>query len=610
MMAFRACAARVLRAGAARRRYSAIPTQHVTARQEDYSAWYQDVLREAQLVDSSPVRGCFVLMPRGMALWDRLRADLDARISDTGVLNASFPLLVPLSFLSREADHVEGFAKECAVVTHTRLHARADGAGVEPDPSAVLSEPLVVRPTSETVVWDSFRRWIRTESDLPVLVNQWANVLRWERRTRPFLRTSEFHWQEGHTAHATREEAVGRARRMQGVYRDTIRRCLAIPTILGQKSPSERFAGAEETLTLEAMMQDGWALQAGTSHFLGTAFADAFGVSFSDAAGESRPVWATSWGVSTRLLGALVMSHSDDVGFVSPPAVAPTQVEVVPLGKGGALERAEAAARSLVADLRAGGLRAAVDLEAHALSGPGGEASAAGRVRGSLGKRRFASERRGTPLRVEIGAREADSGFASVRPRVALEEGALEAVIAQLAAGAAAGAESGGGDVTMSERAAGVSGSAAARAAAAAELERGGGDVTVALGAGPEGAVPAVRAALELVHASLLLRSERRLASRTARVRSYEELQRLAAPLAAVGDDGEAGGAGGKAVSLDGPAFFDAPWFDDAEAERRVKEETRLTIRCLDGLGRPQQGDVCILSGKPATHRAIFARAY
>ncbi len=592
----------------------------VTPRSEDYSAWYHDVLREAQLVDSSPVRGCFVLMPRGMALWDRFKADLDERIADTGVVNASFPLLIPLSFLSREADHVEGFAKECALVTHTRLHT-AEGGGVEADPDSALQEPFVIRPTSETVIWDSFRKWISTSADLPVLVNQWANVLRWERRTRPFLRTSEFHWQEGHTAHATREEALARAQRMQVVYGDVVRSCMAVPVLMGEKTPSERFAGAEATLTIEAMMQDGWALQSGTSHFLGTAFSDAFGVKYSDAEGESRPVWATSWGVSTRLLGAAIMSHSDDVGFVAPPAVAAHQVEVLAVGKGEALQAATAAGRALVQALRRGGVRATMDTDAKSLSGPGGEAASGGasaRGKLSLGKRRFASERRGTPLRVEIGRRELEQGWARITPRVALDREACELAASELYELS--------GDVrvapkhrwTMSDVASGKRRSMAAHGGvlAAKNQEAGEGeapDMNIVLPgtAGKEGPehfqmAPAMAfAALEAVHATLLMRRERQLKERTVPVASYDALKAHAAALART--DGE----GASAAALTGPAFLVAPWKDCADNERLVKEETSLTIRCLNaGAQGPGPEDRCILSGEPATHLAVFARAY
>jgi prolyl-tRNA synthetase len=306
----------------------------ITARAADYSKWYQDVITAAEMVDQSPVKGCMVIRPWGMAVWDELKDNLNKRIKAKGVQNAYFPLFIPLSFLSKEAEHVEGFAKECAVVTHHRLRGNPDGTGLIADPEAKLEEPLIVRPTSETIIWDMMGKWISSYRDLPLKINQWANVVRWEMRTRPFLRSSEFLWQEGHTAHATSEEADGHAREMLGVYEQLAREVLAVPVVTGAKSPSERFAGADATYTIEALMQNGWALQSGTSHFLGQNFARAFDVKFQTKEQTAELVWATSWGVSTRLLGALVMTHSDDSGLVLPPAVAPHQLVVVPVGRG------------------------------------------------------------------------------------------------------------------------------------------------------------------------------------------------------------------------------------------------------------------------------------
>ncbi|MCB9746019.1 MAG: proline--tRNA ligase, partial [Alphaproteobacteria bacterium] len=305
----------------------------ITTREDDYSQWYLDVIREAQLADYSPVKGCMVLRPHGFGVWDAIREDLDRRFKETGHVNAYFPLFIPQSFLSKEAQHVEGFAKECAVITHHRLRAvERDGrTEVEPDPAAKLDEPLIVRPTSETIIWHMYGRWIDSWRDLPLLINQWANVVRWEMKTRPFLRTAEFLWQEGHTAHATKAEAEEEALRMLGVYTDFARETLAVPVVPGVKTATERFAGAEDTYTIEAMMQNGWALQAGTSHFLGQNFARAFDVTFQNEEGERELVWATSWGVSTRLVGAVIMTHSDDTGLVLPPKVAPIQVVIVPI---------------------------------------------------------------------------------------------------------------------------------------------------------------------------------------------------------------------------------------------------------------------------------------
>ncbi|MFN1836288.1 proline--tRNA ligase [Balneola sp. MJW-20] len=303
--------------------------QKITNRDKDYSQWYLDVIREAKLAEHSPVRGCMVIRPNGMGLWENMKQALDQMFKDTGHENAYFPIFIPKSFLSKEAQHVEGFAKECAVITHSRLKS-VDG-GVEVDPESKLEEELIVRPTSETIIWDTYRNWIQSYRDLPILINQWANVVRWEMRTRLFLRTMEFLWQEGHTAHATREEAVEETERMLGVYKTFAEEFMAMPVLTGRKTASERFAGAEETLCIEALMQDGKALQAGTSHFLGQNFAKAFDVKFQDKDGEHKLVWATSWGVSTRLVGGLIMTHSDDAGLVLPPKLAPTQVVVVPI---------------------------------------------------------------------------------------------------------------------------------------------------------------------------------------------------------------------------------------------------------------------------------------
>jgi prolyl-tRNA synthetase len=302
-------------------------------RSENYSQWYNDLVIKADLAENSAVRGCMVIKPYGYAIWEKIQAVLDKKFKDTGHSNAYFPLFIPKSFFSREASHVEGFAKECAVVTHYRLKASPDGKGVVVDEDARLEEELIVRPTSETIIWDTYRNWIKSYRDLPILINQWANVVRWEMRTRLFLRTTEFLWQEGHTAHATREEAIREAETMLNVYADFAENWMAIPVIKGAKSPAERFAGAIDTYAIEALMQDGKALQAGTSHFLGENFAKAFDVKFLSKENQLEYVWATSWGVSTRLMGALIMSHSDDNGLVLPPKLAPIQVAIVPVFK-------------------------------------------------------------------------------------------------------------------------------------------------------------------------------------------------------------------------------------------------------------------------------------
>ena len=302
-------------------------------RSEDYSAWYNELVKRADLAEISPVRGCMIIKPYGFSIWEKMQAALDRMFKETGHSNAYFPLFIPKSYLSKEAEHVEGFAKECAVVTHHRLKNADDGKGVIVDPEARLEEELIVRPTSETLIWSAYKNWVQSYRDLPILVNQWANVVRWEMRTRLFLRTAEFLWQEGHTAHATREEAVAEAEQMLGVYADFAENFMALPVIQGVKTESERFAGAIETYCIEALMQDGKALQAGTSHFLGQNFAHAFDVKFLDREGKLEYVWGTSWGVSTRLMGALIMAHSDDNGLVLPPNLAPIQVVIVPIFK-------------------------------------------------------------------------------------------------------------------------------------------------------------------------------------------------------------------------------------------------------------------------------------
>jgi len=367
----------------------------ITARSVDYSKWYNDIIRVTDLAETSPVRGCMVIKPWGMSLWDTIRTDLDARIKSHGAENAYFPLLIPKSFLSKEAEHVDGFAKECAVVTHHRLKSSdVEGEGLIVDPDAELEDPLIIRPTSETMIWHMFRKWINSHRDLPLKVNQWANVMRWEMRTRPFLRTSEFLWQEGHTAHATSEGARADAETMMEEYASLFEDLLAMPVVRGVKSPSERFAGAADTFTIEALMQNGWALQSGTSHFLGQSFGKAFDVTFQDADGDEKDVWGTSWGVSTRLLGALIMTHSDDNGLVLPPRVAPIQVVVVPIAPmknddAGKLAMT-AALDALVDGLKAQGLRVKVDDREYLRNGA----------------KYFEWERKGVPLRIELGPRD------------------------------------------------------------------------------------------------------------------------------------------------------------------------------------------------------------
>ncbi len=369
--------------------------KELTGREENYSQWYNDLVVKAGLAEYSAVRGCMVIKPYGYALWENMRDALDKMFKDTGHENAYFPLFIPKSFFSREASHVEGFAKECAVVTHYRLMNDPDGNGVVVDPDARLEEELVVRPTSETIIWNTYKGWIHSYRDLPILVNQWANVVRWEMRTRLFLRTAEFLWQEGHTAHETRQEAIEETRRMIGVYRDFAEDFMGVPVIVGHKSENERFAGAEDTLTIEALMQDGKALQSGTSHFLGQNFARAFDVQFTNRENSLDYVWATSWGVSTRLIGALIMAHSDNNGLVLPPKLAPLHVVLVPIYKG-ADEYAAAVARlnELAAELRAKGLKVKIDDRDNVRSGF-----------------KFAEyELKGVPVRLALGPRDMAAG--------------------------------------------------------------------------------------------------------------------------------------------------------------------------------------------------------
>ena len=366
--------------------------KNITSQEKDYSQWYLDVIREAKLAEHSPVRGSMVIRPNGMGLWENMRNALDQMFKDTGHENAYFPLFIPKSFLSKEAQHVEGFAKECAVVTHSRLKS-VDG-GVEVDPESKLEEELIVRPTSETIIWDTYRGWIQSYRDLPVLVNQWANVVRWEMRTRLFLRTMEFLWQEGHTAHATKEEAIEETRQMLDVYATFAEEWMAMPVLKGVKTASERFAGAVDTYCIEALMQDGKALQAGTSHFLGQNFAKAFDVKFQDKDGEHKLVWATSWGVSTRLIGGLIMTHSDDQGLVLPPKLAPTQVVVVPIYRSD--EQREAVleyADSIYDELTALGIRTKVDA----------------RDNYNPGYKFAEHEAAGIPLRIAVGPRDLEN---------------------------------------------------------------------------------------------------------------------------------------------------------------------------------------------------------
>ncbi len=492
----------------------------IKTREADYSQWYLDVIREAQLADYSPVKGCMVLRPHGFAVWENLKENLDARFKATGHVNAYFPLFIPQSFLSREAQHVEGFAKECAVITHHRLRAVTDSDGTvrcEPDPAAKLEEPLIVRPTSETIIWHMYGRWIDSWRDLPLLINQWANVVRWEMKTRPFLRTADFLWQEGHTAHATEDEAVAEAEQMLRVYTEFCHEALAIPVVPGLKSEGERFAGAVETYTIEAMMQNAWALQAGTSHFLGQNFARAFDVTFQTPEGTRDLVWATSWGVSTRLVGAVIMTHSDDTGLVLPPRIAPIQVVVVPIWrKDHEREAVLEFAKGTAADLREAGIRVHVDA----------------REKMKPGAKYYEWERKGVCLRMEIGPRDVAKGAAFSKKRT-------------------------GGDKFGIDR---------------------------------EGCAETVRRILEEIQNELL---ERATSLRDENTHTAEDYQDFKAQLAAKG------------------GWYLVPWHADGASEDKIKAETKATLRCFP-LDRQDEaaGRNCFYSGRPATHMAIFARAY
>ena len=380
--------------------------KELTKRSEDYSKWYNELVVKADLAEQADVRGCMVIKPYGYAIWEKMQRVLDDMFKETGVQNAYFPLLIPKSFLSREAEHVEGFAKECAVVTHYRLKTNETHDGVVVDPNAKLEEELIIRPTSETIIWNTYKNWIKSYRDLPILCNQWCNVMRWEMRTRLFLRTSEFLWQEGHTAHATREEAEERAKMMLKVYAKFAEKYMAVPVVQGVKSETERFAGALDTYTIEAMMQDGKALQSGASHFLGQNFGKAFDVQFLNKENKPEYAWATSWGVSTRLMGALIMTHSDDNGLVLPPALAPVQVVIIPIGKGDQMAMLDEKAEAIAAKLKAMGISVKYDNADNKRPGF-----------------KFADyELKGVPVRLVLGARDLEKGIVEIMRRDTLEK--------------------------------------------------------------------------------------------------------------------------------------------------------------------------------------------
>ncbi|NGM67107.1 proline--tRNA ligase [Sphingobacterium sp. SGR-19] len=486
----------------------------ITSRSEDYSQWYNDLVVKADLAEHSAVRGCMVIKPYGYAIWERMQAILDKKFKDTGHSNAYFPLFIPKSFFSKEASHVEGFATECAVVTHYRLKNDGDG-NIVVDETAKLEEELIVRPTSETIIWNTYKGWIESYRDLPILVNQWANVVRWEMRTRLFLRTAEFLWQEGHTAHATREEAIEEAERMLEVYADFAEQTLAVPVIRGVKTENERFAGALETYCIEALMQDGKALQAGTSHFLGQNFAKAFDVKFTSKEGKLEHVWATSWGVSTRLMGALIMAHSDDQGLVLPPKLAPIQVVIVPIYKTEE-EKAniDGFVNKLTSELQ--DMDISIKYDDRDTQRPGFK---------------FAEwEMKGVPLRVAIGARDMQNGTVELARR----------------------------DTQTKE--------------------------TVS----QEGLAVTIENLLGIIqeniyHKALSFRSEH-----ITEVNSYEEF---------------------KDVLENKGGFISCHWDGTVDTEKRVKEETKATIRCIP-LDAKEEAGVCIFTGKPSGKRVLFAKAY
>lgn len=388
-------------------------------RSEDYSQWYNELVKKADLAEHSPIRGCMIIKPYGFSIWEKMQSAIDKMFKDTGHSNAYFPLFVPKSYLSREADHVEGFAKECAVVTHYRLKNAEDGSGVVVDPDARLEEELIIRPTSETVIWNTYKNWIQSYRDLPLLLNQWANVVRWEMRTRLFLRTAEFLWQEGHTAHATREEAVDETLQMLDVYATFAEEWMAMPVIRGVKTESERFPGAVDTYCIEALMQDGKALQSGTSHFLGQNFAKAFDVRFADKNGKLEYVWGTSWGVSTRLMGALIMAHSDDQGLVLPPKLAPIQVVVVPIFK---------------TDEQLAAIRESVEPVISALQEKGISCKLDDRDTNSPGWKFAEYEMKGVPVRLAVGPRDLENNTIEVARRDTREKNVMpmEGIVAYI----------------------------------------------------------------------------------------------------------------------------------------------------------------------------------
>ncbi len=486
--------------------------KEITSREEDYSQWYLDIVKKANLAQNSAVRGCMVIKPYGFSIWEKMQGQLDKMFKDTGHQNAYFPIFIPKSFLSKEAQHVDGFAKECAVVTHHRLMNDPNGDGVVVDPSAKLEEELIIRPTSETIIWNTYKDWIKSYRDLPLLINQWCNVVRWEMRTRLFLRTAEFLWQEGHTAHATKAEAIAETKQMQEVYAEFAEKFMAVPVIRGFKSENERFAGAVDTFTIEALMQDGKALQAGTSHFLGQNFAKAFDVKFLNENQKSEYVWATSWGVSTRLMGALIMTHSDDEGLVVPPKLASTQVVIIPIPKPN--EEIDAAVEKIMADLKAKGISVKYDQDKKKRPGF-----------------KFAEhEMHGIPIRLAIGKRDLENGVVEVARRDTKEK--------------------------TSQPLAGIA--------------------------------DHVEQLLEDIQNNLY---QRALDYRTAHTFKADTMEEFTDILENKG------------------GFIYAHWDGTVETEKKIKELTKATIRCIPNDWTEEAGK-CILTGKPSNRRVVFAKAY
>ena len=486
----------------------------LTSREEDYSQWYNELVGKADMAEHSAVRGCMVIKPYGYAIWENMQAALDKMFKDTGHSNAYFPLFIPKSFFSKEASHVEGFATECAVVTHYRL--KNDGNGnIVVDEDAKLEEELIVRPTSETIIWNTYKGWIQSYRDLPILVNQWANVVRWEMRTRLFLRTAEFLWQEGHTAHATSQEAIEETERMLEVYADFAENWMALPVVRGKKTANERFAGALDTYCIEALMQDGKALQAGTSHFLGQNFAKAFDVKFTSKEGKLDYVWASSWGVSTRLIGALIMAHSDDSGLVLPPKLAPIQVVIVPIYRSDEeLDQISAIAKELAAQLKLKNI--SVKYDDRDTLRPGFK---------------FAEyEMKGVPVRLAIGGRDLENDTIEIARRDTKEK------------------------QTISR----------------------------------DGLVPHIETLLVDIQNTIYQKALRFREENTREANSYQEFKELL--------DTKAG-------------FISAHWDGTPETEKRIKDETKATIRCIP-LNNKLETGICMLTGNPSTQRVLFARAY